>query len=120
METTVFPKKLVEHEALALARAAADRDDADGALHELQRRHRLGVHHELALLVAVDQPQRPRGPPAAAAAAVPNGGGGGGGARIDGARAPAAAEAKHLEHRDFADGKGSRVFRFKMEEGIVG
>jgi hypothetical protein len=51
---------LVEDEALALARAAADGDDPDGALDELQRRHRLEDHHELALVVAVHKAERPR------------------------------------------------------------
>ena len=109
---------LVEHEALALPRAAADGDHADGALDELQRRRRLGVHHELALLVAVHQPQRPRG--ARHRVAVPASGGG----RVAGARAPPAgapAEAEHLQHREFADGgKGpvTLVFCFqKWEEG---
>jgi hypothetical protein len=51
---------LVEDEALALARAAADGDDPDGALDELQRRHRLGDRHELALVVAVHKAERPR------------------------------------------------------------
>jgi len=101
LKTTASPKKLVEHEALALPRAAADGDHADGALDELQRRHRLGVHHELALLVAVHQPQRPRR--ARRRVAVPASGGG----RVAGARAPPAgapAEAEHLQHREFADG----------------
>ena len=109
---------LVEHEALALPRAAADGDHADGALDELQRRHRLGVHHELALLIAVHQPQRPRG--ARRRVAIPASGGG----RVAGARAPPAgapAEAEHLQHREFADGgKGpvTLVFCFqKWEEG---
>jgi hypothetical protein len=35
-------------------------DDPDGALDELQRRHRLGDHHELALVVAVRKAERPR------------------------------------------------------------
>jgi hypothetical protein len=51
---------LVEDQALALARAAADGDDPDGALDELQRRHRLEDHHELALVVAVHKAERPR------------------------------------------------------------
>jgi hypothetical protein len=83
---------LVEDEALALARAAADGDDPDGALDELQRGHRLGVHHELALVVAVHQAQRARG-----RAAVPADGGG----RVTGAGA-SPAEAQHLQHREVA------------------
>jgi hypothetical protein len=86
---------LVKDEALALPRAAADGNDADGALDELQRRHRLGVHYKLALLVAVRQPQRPRG----------------GGVQVAGAGAgtvpAAAAEAQHVQHLELAGGEGS-------------
>jgi hypothetical protein len=94
---------LVEDEALALARAAADGDDPDGALHELQRRRRLGVHHEPALLVAVRQAQRPRGTRDRAAVPAHDGG------RLASAGAPPA-EAQHLEHREVAaDGKERSV-----------
>lgn len=53
---------LVKDEALALPCAAADGDDPDGALDELQRGHRLRVHPEPPPLVAVHQPQRPPTP----------------------------------------------------------
>jgi len=103
---------LVEDEALALARAAADGDDPDGALDKLQRRHRLGVHHELALLVAVRQAQRARG--TRGRAAVPAHGGG----RVAGAGAGAPpAEAQHLQHREVAaDGKGSVSLCFLLSK----
>ncbi|RRT78035.1 hypothetical protein B296_00008748 [Ensete ventricosum] len=53
---------LIEDEALALAGATADRDDADGALDELEGSDGLRVHPELALFVAVYEADGPTGP----------------------------------------------------------
>lgn len=91
-------KNLVQNEALALAGATADGDNADGALDELEGGDGLGVHPELALVVAVHEVE-------GAAGADGDGGGGGrgrrggaGGAAGGHGGAGAASEAEHLHH----------------------
>lgn len=50
-------RNLIENEALALAGAAADGDNANGALNELKHGDGLRVHPELSLVVGVHQTQ---------------------------------------------------------------
>lgn len=50
---------LIEDKTLALASAAADRHNSDGAFHKLKHRHRLWIHPKLPLLITVHQPERP-------------------------------------------------------------
>lgn len=58
-----FPRisNLIQYVALALSSATADRDNADGALDELERGDGFRIHLELPLLVAVHEADRPRG-----------------------------------------------------------
>lgn len=106
-------RNLIEDEALALPRAPADGDDADGALDELKRGDGLRVHPELAVVVAVHQPQGPgradrSGGDACGRSIVRvrvrirartrAGSGGGGGVLGRRSRGGAPAESKHLHH----------------------